>query len=58
MMPKVPQTKPPGSFTMHRSRRHALALGPGEIDVDVDTLWGEGDRTKCPRNFVTFFILT
>ena len=58
VMPRVPQTKVPGSFTMHRSRRHALALGPEEIDVDVDTLWGEDDQTKCPKNFVTVFILT
>ena len=56
--PRAPQTKPPGSSTMHRNQRHALALGPGEIKVDVDTLWGEDDQTKCPRSFVTFFILT
>ena len=43
---------------MHRSQRHVLALGPGEIEVDVDTLWGEDGQMKYPRSFVIFFILT
>ena len=55
MMPRDPQTKPPGSFTMHRSRRHTLALGPEELDIDVDTPWDEDDQMKCPQEFRDLF---
>ena len=58
MTPRAPQTKPPGSTTMHRSQRHTLALGPGEIRSRRGHPLGRGRPDKCPRSFVIFFILT